>query len=302
MAAIECEHLSRSFSGVKALQSVDLAMPEGSLCGLLGPNGAGKTTLIKILANLLRPSRGRAAVLGVDSRRLCAAHFTRIGYVSENQDMPDWMSVEQFYAYLAPFYPSWDAALSARLEAGFDIPADRKIGSLSRGMKVKAALVSVLAFRPRLLILDEPFSGLDALVRDEIVEGILELAAEGCTVLVSSHEIAEIEHMIDRVAFLDRGRLLLAEPLDVLRDRFREVEVTVPDATRVTERVPDHWLNVTVNGRTVHFIDSRFGADGEESIRGALPNAESVEYTALPLRSIFIALARAGRESARKEA
>ena len=151
------------------LNGLNLAVPEGSLYGLLGPNGAGKTTTIKILMNIIGASGGRAEALGVDSRRLGPKSFAQIGYVSENQEMPEWMTVEYFLAYLRPFYPAWDVAREKELLRQFELPLDRKLKHLSRGMRMKAALASSLAYRPKLIVLDEPFTGLDPLVRDEFI-------------------------------------------------------------------------------------------------------------------------------------
>ena len=182
--------LSKRFGRSTVVDHLNLDVPEGSIYGLVGPNGAGKTTTIKMLMNILQPSEGRAEVLGTDSRRLICRDFVeRIGYVSENQEMPDWMTVGSFMAYLKPFYPTWDDARAAELLRQFDLPLDRKLKHLSRGMWMKTALASSLAYRPPLLILDEPFTGLDPLVRDELIEGVLD-AAEGATILVSSHNLA----------------------------------------------------------------------------------------------------------------
>ncbi len=156
--------------------------------GLVGSNGAGKTTTIKILMNILKPNAGHAEVFGIPSRQLGPQDLERIGYVSENQEMPDRMTVGGFLAFLKPFYPIWDDARAEELVRQFDLPPGRKLRDLSRGMRMKASLASSLAYRPRLLVLDEPFSGLDPLVRDELIEGILEGAADA-TIFVSSHEL-----------------------------------------------------------------------------------------------------------------
>src|SRR5215831_11628125 len=184
--------LSKSFGKARALDGLNMAVPEGSVYALVGVNGAGKTTAIKILMNLLQPTRGAAEVFGRDSKRLRPADFTRIGYVSENQEAPDWMTVEYFMEYLRPFYPGWDDARASELLRQFDLPLDRKLRHLSHGMRMKAMLASSLAYRPALIVLDEPFTGLDPLVRDEVIEGLLP-RTEDTTVFISSHDLAEIE-------------------------------------------------------------------------------------------------------------
>ena len=189
---IQCSQLTKKYRRTAALDALNLSVPEGSIYALIGPNGAGKTTLIKTLVNILRPTSGTSSVLGVPSSRLSPKEFAQIGYVSENQDMPEWMTIDYFLRYLKPFYPTWDDARAAEMLKQFNLPTDRKLKQLSRGMKMKASLVSSLAYRPKLIILDEPFSGLDPLVRDEFIEGLLESAA-GATIFISSHDLAEIE-------------------------------------------------------------------------------------------------------------
>lgn len=185
--------LSKRFGSTVVLDRMDMRMPEGSIYGLLGPNGAGKsTTLQKILMNIQWPTSGHAEIFGRECRRISPEDLTHIGYVAESQDMPDWMTVAEFMAYLQPFYPRWDAVRAEQLLREFDLPLDRKLRHLSRGMRTKAALTSCLAYRPRLLVMDEPFSGLDSLVRDEVIEGLL-ANTEGASVLISSHDLAEIE-------------------------------------------------------------------------------------------------------------
>jgi len=174
----------------------------------LGASGAGKTTAIKTLLNLISPTGGSATVCGVDSRAIGPEVLAHIGYVSENQLMPAQLRVGDFFSYLRDFYPSWDRTLEEELRRQFRLPADRKIGALSHGMRLKMALACALPFRPKLLILDEPLSGLDALARDEIIAGFIRDAGK-MTILVSSHELDEVERFATHVAFIHEGRLLL---------------------------------------------------------------------------------------------
>ena len=149
-ALIRTSDLSKRFRGTNALEGLTLEVPEGSIFGLVGSNGAGKTTTLKVLMNIHRATSGYSEVLGVDSRRLSPAEFAQIGYVSENQEMPEWMTVQYYLDYLANFYAAWDRALAADLLRQFHLPSDRKLRHLSRGMKMKAALASSLAYRPKL--------------------------------------------------------------------------------------------------------------------------------------------------------
>ena len=215
---IRTQGLSKRFRRTLVLDGLDLDVPEGSIYGLVGPNGVGKTTTIKVLMNIFPPSGGHCQVLDADSRSLAPRHFAQIGYVSENQELPDWMTVGYFLQYLSHFYPTWDRELASSLLRQFQLPLDRQLRHLSRGMKMKAALASSLAYRPKLIVLDEPFTGLDALVRDELIESLL-ACAENSTILISSHDLAEIESFASHIGYLDRGRLHFSEEMASLAAR-----------------------------------------------------------------------------------
>ncbi len=191
----------------EALHALDLRVPVGSVFALLGASGAGKTTTLKLLLNLLAPSSGCSWILGRASTALCPQVLARVGYVSENQVLPARLTVEQFFDYLRPLYPNWDAPHERELRARLGLPARRRLGALSHGMRMKMALACALPFHPELLVLDEPLSGLDALARDEIIDGLRTRPA-GATVLLSSHELDEVERFATHLAFLHEGRLL----------------------------------------------------------------------------------------------
>src|SRR5215472_11712398 len=257
---IQAHKLWKKFGRHDAVRDLSFAVPEGSAFALIGANGAGKTTTIKILMNILHASGGMAEVLGVDSRRLSPRELAQIGYVSENQDMPPRMRVDEFIAYLRPFYPTWDAALEKTLLRQLRLPPERRIRDLSHGMRMKMALACALPFRPRLLVLDEPFSGLDPLVRDEFMEGLLQQAGE-MTVLISSHELGEIDGVATHVAFLDEGKLLFEESMSDLTDRFREVRITLEQERCMLETPPKSWLQMRATGNVLTFVDTRFSEE-----------------------------------------
>ncbi len=295
---IRVYNVSKKFRRTAVLNDLCLDVPEGSIYGLVGPNGAGKTTTIKLLMNILRPTAGRSEVLGVDSRRLSPREFARIGYVSENQEMPDWMTVSYFLGYWRHFYPDWDAGLATELARQFDLPLDRKLRNLSHGMRMKAALASSLAYRPQLLVLDEPFTGLDALVRDELIEGFLP-QAERTTVFISSHDLTEIETFASHIGYLERGRLEFSEDLDTLRARFREVVLTFETAPPPARDWPASWLVPEGNGSAIRFVDTQFSEDRTPAeVRRLFPDVRDIAVSGMPLRSIFTALAKAGRAAA----
>jgi ABC-2 type transport system ATP-binding protein len=293
--AIRTQKLSKGFHRVAALVDMDVEVPEGAIYALVGPNGAGKTTTLKTLMNIWPPTRGRAEMLGVDSTRLSARELARIGYVSENQEMPGWMTLEYLLGYLKPFYPTWDDALCADLVRRFDLPPRRKIRHLSRGMRMKAAFASSLAYRPELIILDEPFTGLDALVRDELIEGLLE-RAQGATVLLSSHDLAEIETFASHVGYLEHGRLRFSEEMSSLVERFREVEVTFESLPPLPADWPEGWMQPDTSNAVLRFVDTRFDRERTTSeIRRLFGDVRDISFSPMSLRSIFVALAKDAR-------
>ena len=292
---IETADLSLRYGRTEAVRHLTMEVPAGSVYALVGPNGAGKTTTIKALMNLLRPSSGRASVLGTDSRKVGPAVLQRIGYVSENQELPLWMTAADLMAYCAPFYPAWDRALASSLAAQLALPLDKPLKACSRGMRMKAALVASLAYHPELLVLDEPFAGLDALVREEFTQGVLEVAGgdRPWTVFISSHDIDEVERLADWIGVINEGRLELAEPVASLISRFRRVEVVTEGDAGVPSQLPASWLLAEAAGRTVRFVENQF-VDDEcgPRVRHVIPGARDISVTAMSLREIFISLAR----------
>jgi ABC-2 type transport system ATP-binding protein len=251
--------------------------------------------MIKLLMNIFRPTSGSARVLGIDTHRLEGQAFNRIGYVSENQEMPEWMTVGAMLDYHRAFYPQWDRGLEQQLVRQFDLPLKRKLKHLSRGMKMKAAFASSLAYRPALIVLDEPFSGLDPLVRDELIEGLIERAPE-TTIFLSSHDLAEIESFSSHVGYLEQGRLLFSEEMSVLSDRFREVTVTLDSPVTLTGKLPAAWLQAQVADCVVRFIHSQFDErEFADEIAKVFPSAKDVATDPMPLRQIFLAVAKSGR-------
>ena len=268
-----------------------MAVPANSVFALIGPNGAGKTTTIKLLMNLLRPTRGTARVLGCDARTLGPRELQRIGYVSESQRLPAWMTPAQLLEYCRPFYPSWDERLARSLHASLGLTTNAAIGTLSRGTRMKAALLVSLAYRPDLIVLDEPFTGLDPLVRDELSRALVGASADRpATVLVSSHDVDEVERLADWIGYIDRGRLLFAEPTAALLSRFRLIEVLSDTASPARVQDPN-WIVLGAEGRTLRFVDmAHSDADASRRIAAAFPGAE-IRTSSLPLRDIFVTLA-----------
>ncbi len=205
------------------------------------------------------------------------------------------MRVGAFLAYLRPFYPTWDRRLEAQLVQQFDLPLDRKLKHLSRGMRMKAALASALAFRPKLVVLDEPFSGLDPMVRDELGKALLDRAADA-TILLSSHDLAEIEGFATHLSYLESGRLRLSEEMSSLLARFRETEVTFDAPAAIPANLPPNWIEATTAGHTVRFVDDAFRQESAEAtVVQVLGAFRSVAFTPMSIRSIFLVLAKTRR-------
>jgi ABC-2 type transport system ATP-binding protein len=214
--------LSRRFGSRAALDGVTLSIPRGGVYGLVGANGAGKTTLIRHILGLLRAERGSVRVFGLDPVADPVGVLSRIGYLSEENDLPGWMRVDELIRYSRAFYPAWDDAYAEDLRRQFTLDPSSKIGTLSKGQKARAGLLVALAYRPELLVLDEPSSGLDPVVRRDILEAIIRtIGHEGRTVLFSSHLLDEVERVADHVTMINDGRIALSAPLEALKQSKR---------------------------------------------------------------------------------
>jgi ABC-2 type transport system ATP-binding protein len=227
--AIDAAELTVAFPGCLALDAINLQVSPGTVCALLGENGAGKTTLIRVLTGFLRPTQGSCQVLGLDATVDTLEIRRRIGYVSDAPALYEWMRVDEIGWFAASFYADGYQERYRELVAGYRVPTDRKIRHLSKGQRAKVALALALAHDPELLILDEPTSGLDPLVRREFLESLLERVAVGRTVLLSSHQISEVERVADQVVILHRGQFRLADSLQDLRDSFVELTIALSD-------------------------------------------------------------------------
>jgi ABC-2 type transport system ATP-binding protein len=232
-SVINVSELSRRFGPTTALAAVSLSLPRGAVYGLVGANGAGKTTLIKHILGLLRAESGSVRVFGLDPVTDPVAVLSRIGYLSEENDLPGWMRVDELIRYSRAFYPAWDDAYAEELRQGFALDPTVKIKNLSRGQRARVGLLIALAYRPELLVLDEPSSGLDPIVRRDILGAVIRTVAnEGRTVLFSSHFLGEIEQVADHVTLINEGRIVLSAPLDAIRESHR-VDGRVPSLDEI---------------------------------------------------------------------
>ncbi len=282
---IRLQKVSKRYGAKVALDNVSLDVPPGVVCALLGENGAGKTTAIRILLGLTDADEGHATVLGLDSRRQGQAVRSRVGYVSERPTLYEWMTVSEIGWFTAGFYGSGFFERYLKLVTGYQLPLKRKIKSLSKGMRAKVSLSLALAHEPEVLVLDEPTSGLDTLVRREFLEGMVDIAAAGRTVLLSSHQIGEVERVADIIAIIRAGNLLLVDRLEDLKDQIRELSLTLTNGTGPTppingavlgqRRFQKQW-QVLVRGMSESNLEALRTQAGVEELRIRTPSLEEI--------------------------
>jgi ABC-2 type transport system ATP-binding protein len=221
---VAVNQVSRHFGATKALNDVSLVISPGCVFGLVGENGAGKSTLIKHLLGFWRAQTGTVRLFGLDPVADPVAVLGRIGYLSEEPDLPGWMRVEEQLRYTQAFYPRWDTAYAEQLREQFELDPGARIKTLSKGQRARLGLIAAEAHRPDLLILDEPSSGLDPIVRRDILEAIIRTVTDqGRTVIFSSHLLDEVERVSDQLAMLHHGALRFCAPIDDIKARHRRV-------------------------------------------------------------------------------
>ncbi|MFO0979043.1 MAG: ABC transporter ATP-binding protein [Planctomycetaceae bacterium] len=221
---ISITELTRQFDSKVALNAVSLQVPRGGVFGLIGGNGAGKTTLIRHILGMLKAQSGSVRVFGMDPIANPVEVLGRVGYLSEDRDLPNWMRIRELIRYTQAFYPTWDSAYANELLDAFDLDPKSSIRSLSRGQRARTGLLIALAHRPELLVLDEPSSGLDPVVRRDILGSIIRtIADDGRTVFFSSHLLDEVERVADRVAIIHQGQIMLTSTMDEIRETHRRL-------------------------------------------------------------------------------
>jgi ABC-2 type transport system ATP-binding protein len=282
---IRLEGVTRYYGGKAALRDVSLGVPRGVVLGLVGANGAGKTTLIRHILGLLRAREGRVRVFGLDPVRAAVTVLGRVGYLSEDRDLPPWMTVGELMRYTRAFYPGWADGYAEGLRERFQLPAGARIRNLSKGELAKAGLLVALAHRPELLVLDEPSSGLDPIVRREMLEAVVRsVAEEGRTVVFSSHLLDEIGRVSDRVAMMVGGRLVLEGALDAVLEAHRRLVVRFPAGREGGEGIPG-VLSVTGGPREWTVITN--GDAGRLRVWLAERRAEVLEESGPTFEEVF---------------
>lgn len=293
---IELDNVSKSFGDAKALRNLSLKIPAGQVVGFLGPNGAGKTTTIKMLMGLMRRDSGSISVLGSDPGSSAIDVKLAVGYVPEQHYMHRWMRVDEVIAFCQAFYPTWNHKYCAELVKSLRLDTHKRIKQLSKGMLVKVSLVLALAHQPELLILDEPMAGLDPLIRDEILEGVLQtLSHQDQTVLFSSHTLGDVQRVADSIAIIDEGELLIHCSTDELLNSTKRIRaVLVEGTTPIEELSGTLWQRV--HQREWLMTVRHFSEDQIELLRGR-NQVEHIEVIDLSLEDIFKDYIR-GRRSA----
>jgi ABC-2 type transport system ATP-binding protein len=294
--AIQVSRVSKLFGSHAALHEVSYAVPTGTVFALLGENGAGKTTTIKLLLGLEDPSAGKLEVLGLDPQRAGDEIRRRVGYVPERPALYEWMTAAEIGWFTAGFYPEPYEHEYRKLLEQFRVPAERKISQMSKGMRAKVSLSLSLAHRPELLILDEPTSGLDTLVRREFLESMVDIAAAGRTVFLSSHQIGEVERVADIVAIMREGELLVVDSLDAIKCQISELTITT-NAGRMPE-VPGQVISTRQRGRQWQIV-VRSAIDLDLEALREQPDVLAVESRTPSLEEIFVAYM--GSEKTRDE-
>ena len=290
-AVVAITNLSRRFGSKIVLDDVSLYVPRGGVFGLVGENGAGKTTLTKHILGLLRAEAGTVRVFDLDPVADPVSVLGRIGYLSEQPDLPGWMRVEELMRYTQAFYPKWDAAYAEQLRAQFGLNPTQRLNTLSKGQRAKAGLLAAQAHRPDLLLLDEPSSGLDPMVRRDILEAVIRTVAdEGRTVFFSSHLLEEIERVSDQIAMVHQGKLVLCGPLDEIKAQHRWFVLHFETAQLKPPRISGA---LSVTGTSKEWTVMCNGARTELPEFAANLGARIVDEFAPSLNEIFVAHAGA---------
>lgn len=293
--AIETTELTKRFGRLVAVDDIDLRAPVGSVYGFLGRNGAGKTTTIQMLMGMLQPTTGEMRVLGFDPLREDVAMKRVVGYVPERVQMYDWMTVREIVWFGANVHPNWDTEAADALISRFDLPLQQKVGALSRGMQGKLALALAMASHPKLLILDDPTMGLDAVVRREFIESIVGVLQEtGTTVFLSSHIIDDVERVADWIGIIHEGALLVQEPLEALKARVRRVVLTFEGEAPGPEGIAG-VLAAERAGRQFVLTVERWSDETRAALEAMGPNSLRVEDCSL--EDIFVAYVRKAPEA-----
>jgi ABC-2 type transport system ATP-binding protein len=288
LPAIQTHRLSKWYGRTEAVRELNLSVARNRITGFLGRNGAGKTSTIKMLLGMIRPTSGNGSVLGrkIDDPVESVELRKDVAYVSEDKRLYGYMTVEQLIRFTARFYEDWQQEVASSLLKKYELPPDRKVKALSKGMHTKLALLLAFARRPKLLILDEPSGGLDPVGVEQLLEGLVNLCGQGSTVFFSSHQIAEVERVADQVCILERGRLVADVSLDEIRQSYRQIDVVFPFDPASLEVRLDGVESCQSRGRQLSLFAT---GHTEEIVAWARSfEASAIEVAPVGLREVFL--------------
>jgi ABC-2 type transport system ATP-binding protein len=287
-SVIETHELTKRYGAIEAVRALNLRVQADQITGFLGRNGAGKSSTIKMLLGMLRPTSGTGTVIGraIDDPDASREMRSRVAYVGEDKQMYAYMTVGQLIRFTRSFYVDWRPDVERRLLREYQLPPGRKVKALSKGMRTKLALLLALARRPELLILDEPSEGLDPVSIEELLQALVAAASEGTTVFFSSHQIAEVERIADRVCLIDRGTLIMDVSLDQVRADFRRITLGFATPPPMVDFQIDGIERVRTDGRQMTVLTSRNADAVVERAYGLA--AVSVDVAPVSLREVFL--------------
>lgn len=284
---IEIKNLVREFGTKRALDDVSLTIQPGTVMGLVGENGAGKTTLIKHVLGLLKAQKGTVSVFGMDPVSNPEAVLSKIGYLSEEGDLPTWMRVHELMRYSAAFYPTWDDNYAMSLLEEFKLDPGAKLSKMSKGQRSRAGLLVAMAYRPQLLVLDEPSSGLDPIVRKDILGAIIRtIADDGRTVLFSSHLLSEVERVADQISIVRNGRILISDNLDTVKESHLRATLLFDEPLTSHPDIPGSltWSGGGKEWQLTFCGEAKSLDEGAKQL-----GAKIIERAGLSLEEIFVA-------------
>jgi ABC-2 type transport system ATP-binding protein len=287
-AVIETVELKKTYGKYEAVRGLNLSVQAGSVCAFLGQNGAGKSSTIKMLLGMIHPTSGTGSIFGhrIENENESLLIRQRVAFVAEDKRLYDYMTVSEIVQFTKSFFPRWNGYLEKQLLEQFELPSDRRVRQLSKGMRTKLALLLGFARGCELLILDEPTEGLDPVAIEDVLQIVVSLAAQGTTVFFSSHQIAEVEQVADHILMIDRGRLVLDAPMDQVKEGYRQIQAVFQEPVKECDFQIPGIERVRTNGRTVTLTASRNVDSIVEHVRRL--HASSVDVLPLSLKEIFL--------------
>ncbi|GGA76416.1 multidrug ABC transporter ATP-binding protein [Edaphobacter acidisoli] len=287
-SVIETIDLKKNYGNQEAVRGLNLSVQAGSVCAFLGQNGAGKSSTIKMLLGMIHPTSGTGSIFGhrIDKERESLLIRQKVAFVAEDKRLYDYMSVSQIIHFTRSFFPNWNHALEANLLERFELPPERKVRQLSKGMRTKLALLLGFARGCELLILDEPTEGLDPVAIEDVLQIVVSLASDGTTIFFSSHQIAEVEQVADHVLMIHRGKLVLDASMDRIKEQYRQIQAVFPDAIEERDLRLPGIERVHLEGRTASFVASHNIDSIVEHVR--MLRAGSIDVLPISLKEIFL--------------